>query len=118
VNEFGMTELLSQLYSVPKPSSPGADSSIDPPWLLGPPWLRVRALDPNDLSPLPDGEPGLLCYFDLANLGSVCAVLTEDVGRVSAGAVQWLRRSPGAPPRGCSLATAELLAAQEGAARG
>jgi hypothetical protein len=110
VNELGMTELLSQLYSVP-----GASSST---WLKGPPWLRVRALDPNDLSPLPDGESGLLCYFDLANLGSVCAVLTEDVGRVSAGAVQWLRRFPGAPPRGCSLATAELLAAREGVASG
>jgi len=113
VNEFGMTELLSQLYSVPEGSGPGGDASPDAPWLRGPPWLMVRALDPNDLSPLPDGEPGLLSYFDLANLGSVCAVLTEDVGRVSAGAVQWLRRFPGAPPRGCSLATAELLAARE-----
>lgn len=113
VNEFGMTELLSQLYSVPEGSGPGGDTSPDAPWLRGPPWLKVRALDPNDLSPLPDGEPGLLSYFDLANLGSVCAVLTEDVGRVSAGAVQWLHRSPGAPPRGCSLATAELLAARK-----
>ena len=102
VNEFGMTELLSQLYSVD-----------EGPWLRGPPWLKVRALNPNDLEPVPDGDSGILCYYDLANLGSVCAVLTEDVGRVSGGAVQWLHRFPGAPPRGCSLATAELLAAQE-----
>lgn len=105
VNEFGMTELLSQLYSV-------SGSNTSNPWLEGPPWLRVRALDPNDLSELSDGESGLLCYLDLANLGSVCAVLTEDIGRVRGRSVQWLRRYPGARPRGCSLATAELLAAQ------
>lgn len=120
VNEFGMTELLSQLYSVP--SASGVDAFDEPggeaSWLRGPPWLRVRALDPNDLSPLPDDEPGLLCYFDLANLGSVSAVLTEDIGRVRGRAVQWLRRTLGSPPRGCSLATAELLAAQESLANG
>ena len=38
VNEFGMTELLSQLYSSRADASQG-----DPPWLRGPPWLRVRA---------------------------------------------------------------------------
>lgn len=117
VNEFGMTELLSQLYAVPEKSGSEPDSpdglEHESPWLRGPPWLRVRCLDPNDLGSLPDGDPGLLCYFDLANLGSACGVLTEDVGRVCGGSVQWLRRFPGAPPRGCSLATAELLAANE-----
>jgi hypothetical protein len=107
VNEFGMTELQSQLYS--RPTARGDRV----PLLVGPPWLRTRALDPNDLSSLPDGETGVLCHFDLANAGSVCAVLTEDMGRVYGNAVEWQRRSPGAAPRGCSLATAELLAAQD-----
>lgn len=106
VNEFGMTELLSQRYS--RPAGP-----VERPPLYGPPWLRTRALDPVTLEELPEDRPGLLCHFDLANLGSVCAVLTEDFGRVRGGAVVWSGRAPGAPPRGCSIATAELLAAQE-----
>lgn len=102
VNELGMTELLSQRYA-----SPGDGR------LHGPPWLRTRALDPVTLEPLAEGEEGVLCHLDLANVASVCAVLTEDLGSVRGGAVRWRGRTPGAAPRGCSLATAELLAAQE-----
>lgn len=102
VNELGMTELLSQRYSSPEDGR-----------LYGPPWLRTRALDPVSLEPLPDGQEGVLCHHDLANVGSVCAVLTEDRGSVVEGGVAWSGRTPGATPRGCSLATAELLAAQE-----
>jgi hypothetical protein len=103
INEFGMTELLSQRYS-----EPGHDG------LVAPPWLRTRALDPNTLDELRPGEVGVLCHFDLANAGSVCAVLTEDLGTVRDNVVRLAGRSPGAPPRGCSLATAELLDAQQG----
>ncbi len=99
VNEFGMTELLSQRYG-----SPTA--------LLGPPWLRSRALDPVTLEELPDGEVGVLAHFDLANAGSVCSVLTEDLGAVEDGVVRWIGRAHGSPPRGCSLATEELLRSQ------
>jgi hypothetical protein len=102
VNEFGMTELLSQRYGRGEPASP----------LVGPPWLRTRVLDPVTLDELPVGEVGLLCHFDLANLGSVCAVLTEDRGRILGPGIEWMGRTEGAPPRGCSLATAELLDAQ------
>jgi hypothetical protein len=102
VNEFGMTELLSQRYGHGDPAAP----------LVGPPWLRSRVLDPVTLEELPRGETGILCHFDLANLGSVCAVLTEDRGRVVEGGIEWVGRTEGAPPRGCSLATAELLEAQ------
>jgi hypothetical protein len=65
------------------------------------------------LEPLPDGSEGILCHFDLANAGSVIGVLTEDRGRIDSAGLTWLGRSRGAPPRGCSLATAELLAVQE-----
>lgn len=130
VNEFGMTELLSQRYSRPLEGASGARrATVRPtgrsdrpraapaarasPPLYGPPWLRTRALDPETLAPLREGETGLLCHFDLANLASVCAVLTEDLGRVRENVVEHLGRARGAPPRGCSLATAELLAAAE-----
>ena len=105
VNEFGMTELLSQRYSAP-------DVDAGSPWLAGPPWLRTRALDPETLAELPKGRVGLLCHHDLANAGSVSVVLTEDLGRVQGGRLQYLGRAGGSPPRGCSLATAELLDAQ------
>lgn len=106
INEFGMTELLSQRYSASEVTPDGARL------LVGPPWLRTRSLDPITLEDMPDGEPGILCHFDLANVASVSMVLTEDVGIAHADGIEWLGRTPGAPPRGCSLATAELLEAQ------
>lgn len=102
VNEFGMTELLSQRYA----------GGLGRLALRGPPWLRTRVLDPVSLQERPEGEEGILCHYDLANVGSVVAVLTEDRGRAVGDAVEWLGRTPGATPRGCSLATAELLDAQ------
>jgi len=103
VNEFGMTELLSQMYG----------RGIKNPPLTGPPWLRTLVLDPVSLEPRPDGSEGILCHYDLANVGSVIGVLTDDRGRIGSEGLTWLGRSPGAPPRGCSLATAELLAVQD-----
>ncbi len=102
VNEFGMTELLSQRYA------PGLGRLA----LRGPPWLRSRVLDPVTLEERPEGDEGILCHYDLANVGSVIAVLTADRGRAVGDAIEWLGRTPGAEPRGCSLATAELLEAQ------
>ncbi len=103
VNELGMTELFSQRYDAP------ADGRLH-----GPPWLRTRALDPVSLEPAGPGETGVLCHLDLANVASVSAVLTGDLGAVVDGAVEHRGRAGGAPPRGCSLATADLL---EGAGR-
>jgi len=109
VNEYGMTELLSQLYEPVLAEGAGAVGRH-----VAPPWLKVRALDPVTLAPLAAGGTGLLAFFDLANVGSVCHVLTEDLGAVSADGVRLQGRSPGAEPRGCSLAVEDLLAATEG----
>jgi hypothetical protein len=106
VSEYGMTELLSQLYEPVLSEGPGATGTHVPP-----PWLRVRALDATTLEELEPGEEGLLCFFDLANAGSVCHVLTEDVGSVVSGRVRLAGRAAGAEPRGCSLAMDELMAA-------
>lgn len=102
VNEFGMTELMSQRYA----------GGLGRLAHRGPPWLRARVVDPVTLEERPEGEVGILCHYDLANVGSVIAVLTEDRGRAVGDAVEWLGRTPGSMPRGCSLATAELLEAQ------
>jgi hypothetical protein len=106
VNEYGMTELLSQLYEpVLVEGAPGVDRHRPPP------WLAVRALDPETLSPLGPGEEGLLAFYDLANLGSVSHVLTEDLGSVSEGHVRLRGRVAGAEPRGCARAMDELMSA-------
>jgi len=106
VNEYGMTELLSQLYE-PVLSEGLAGAG----WHVPPPWMRARALDPSTLEPVPEGERGLLAFFDLANLESVSHVLTEDVGTVVGGRVRLDGRFPGAEPRGCSRAMDELMRA-------
>lgn len=105
VNEYGMTELCSQYYD--QCLRAGARDSTD---LKGSaPWLRPVAADPDTLAPLPDGEVGVLRHVDLANLGSIIAVQTEDVGRVVDGRVELMGRARGAEPRGCSLAMELLL---------
>ncbi len=113
VNEYGMTELLSQFYDgvagTAAAVTPG--SSRAPRVHRPPPWMRTRVLDPVSLEPVKDGRPGLLAHFDLANLGSVSAVLTEDVGVGEPGGFRLLGRAAGAEPRGCSIAMDDLLAA-------
>jgi hypothetical protein len=100
VSEYGMTELLSQLYEPVR-----GEGHVPPP------WLKVRALDPVSLEEVGPGEPGLLAFFDLANAGSICHVLTEDVGAVADGRVRLHGRVEGAEPRGCSRAMDELMSA-------
>jgi hypothetical protein len=109
VNEYGMTELCSQGYdSVLDDRFHGR--SLAPRRLVGPPWLRTRVLDPDTLVAVPHGGPGLLCHHDLANAGSVSAILTEDLGRTAGeDGIELLGRAPGAPPRGCGLLLAELV---------
>ena len=108
VNEYGMTELLSQFYEpVLVEGNPTPGSSR---YHLGPPWVRTRVLDPRSLDPLPQGEVGILAHLDLANLGSVSGVLTEDLGEAVPGGFRLRGRSRGAEPRGCSLAMETFLA--------
>ena len=105
VNEYGMTEMLSQFYD--GVAGVAGEDRIHRP----PAWVRSRVLDPVSLRPAIEGEAGLLCHFDLANVDSVSAVLTEDLGAASGGGVRVLGRAAGAEPRGCSIAMDDLLAA-------
>jgi hypothetical protein len=110
INEYGMTELCSQFY----------DSALRDRVVrrlarerrkIVPPWVRTRVVDPETLQPLPPGRTGLLCHYDLANAGSVIAIQTEDMGVQLDEGFSLTGRAAGAPPRGCSLAMDELLAA-------
>jgi hypothetical protein len=113
VGEYGMTELLSQLYEPVLEKGIAASGTY-----MSAPWLRVRALDPHTLADVPEGTTGLLAFFDLANAGSICHVLTEDLGSVAKGCVKLQGRASGAEPRGCSIAMDDLMSAAEEAASG
>ena len=58
----------------------------------------------------------MLKFFDLANVGSVSAILTEDCGIVNerGDRVRLMGRAGLAEPRGCALAIEEFEAAESG----
>jgi len=101
VREYGMTELSSQFYTH---VLAGEDEDL----FHGPPWTRVRILDPETLDEAPEGSPGLITVLDLANLGSALHVMTEDLGVAEGPGFRLLGRAAGADLRGCSLTVEEL----------
>ena len=113
INEYGMTELCSQLYDATSFNSDDDGAPADRV-KIAPPWMRVAAVDPVSLRPVAAGEVGLLRFFDLANVGSVSAILTEDFGTVNARGdrVRVLGRAGLAEPRGCALAIVEFEATE------
>ena len=104
VNQYGMTELGSQFYDSVL-SDPGGERRK-----LGPPWARVRILDPETGAAAAEGAVGVIAVFDLANTGSVCAIQTADLGRRLADGFEIQGRAEGAEARGCSIAADEMLA--------
>lgn len=105
VNEYGMTEMSSQLYD----GIVGEAGAASDRRYRGPGWVRTAAVDPETLAPLPAGESGILRHVDLANLDSVMAIQTADLGRVTSDGVELSGRLIGAEPRGCSLAMDDLM---------
>ena len=74
-------------------------------------------LDPETLTEVPAGEPGLVSFFDLANVGSVLHIITQDLGvsdaslgEVGTSGFRLLGRASDAQLRGCSLTAEELNA--------
>ena len=100
INEYGMTELSSQFYTrgLGRPHA-------------GPPWARAVVIDPETGGEAAVGETGVLQIFDLANLGSVLAVETQDLAVRREGGFELLGRDPAALPRGCSRAADERMRA-------
>jgi hypothetical protein len=105
VDQYGMTELASQFH----------DSVLRHPGearrKLGPPWARVRLVDPATGADCVPGDVGLVQVHDLANTGSVAAILTADLGRAVGDGFEVLRRAPDAEARGCSIGADEMLGA-------
>ena len=110
INEYGMTELCSQLYDATPFNCAGAPDA-QTRFKIPPPWLRVTARDPVTLRAMPDGEIGLLTFFDLANVASVSAVMTEDFGSIEQNRVRVIGRTAGGEARGCALGIGQFSAA-------
>jgi len=92
-SEYGMTELLSQAYSLG----------------LGifncPAWMKVSLRDTNDpLSPPANNKTGGINVIDLANVNSCAFIATQDLGRIFPdGSFEVLGRFDNADIRGCNL---------------
>ena len=107
INEYGMTELCSQLYDATRFNS-GTAAAEGERVKIAPPWMRPGAIDPVTLRRLPDGNRGLLGFIDLANVSSVSAILTEDFGIVEGQRVRIMGRASAGGPRGCALSIAQF----------
>jgi hypothetical protein len=110
--EYGMSELSSQAYSVrndecamTKRNSAGGSLSINHHFHF-PPWARAQIVSPETGREVAEGETGLIRVFDLANVFSVAAIQTEDLGIRRGDGFELIGRAQLAEPRGCSLMTA------------
>jgi len=100
VNEYGMTEMLSQFYDDALLSR--VDGSFVARSKLGPAWVRTTIVDPVTLEPVADSETGILRHLDLAGWDSVACLQTLDLGRAHGRGFELLGRAAGAEARGCS----------------
>ena len=91
-SEYGMTELLSQTYSV------------EEQLFKSPPWMDVRIRSVNDaLSYNKNGKTGGVNVIDLANLHSCSFIATQDLGKRVEGGFKILGRFENSDIRGCNL---------------
>lgn len=91
-SEYGMCELLSQCYT--------NDSGLFEP----PPWMRCETVDiENPGRTCSIDEPGALAVFDLANIYSQCAILTQDRAVKRSQGFEVLGRMNDAELRGCNF---------------
>ncbi len=110
LSEYSMTELSSQAYTAPLRSGNEAALAPEDRGFYPPPWARIEIVDLDTLEVCdePD-QTGLIRWYDLANVGSVCAVQTSDLGyRNSHGGIVLKGRATDAPLRGCSLTAEEI----------
>ena len=92
-SEYGMTELLSQAYSL-------GDGIFN-----SPPWMKLKIRDTNDpFSYLENGRTGGINVIDLANVHSCSFIATQDLGKMyEDGSFEVLGRFDNSDIRGCNL---------------
>ncbi|MCF6349135.1 MAG: acyl transferase [Flavobacteriaceae bacterium] len=92
-SEYGMTELLSQVYS----TGNGVFKT--------PPWMKILIRDTEDaLQLLPHKKTGGINIIDLANINSCSFIATQDLGKTyNDGTFEVLGRFDHSDIRGCNL---------------
>ena len=101
ITEYGMSELSSQAYRRPEEESMTGQGLFQ-----FPAWVRMQIVSPETGQPVAPGQTGLIRIFDLANVWSVMALQTEDLGIQHESGFELLGRSADVVPRGCSLMSA------------
>jgi Acyl-protein synthetase, LuxE len=102
VCEYGMSELSSQAYDL-KTGGQDSDVQVVRRVFHFPPWARVQIVSPETGREVGEGETGLIRIFDLANVRSVLAIQTEDLGVRRGHGFELIGRAAMSEPRGCSL---------------
>ncbi|MBI5385726.1 MAG: hypothetical protein HZA90_13690 [Verrucomicrobia bacterium] len=102
VCEYGMSELSSQAYDWTIGNTELETRNSERTFRF-PPWARVQIISPETGREVRVGETGLIRVFDLANVRSVLAVQTEDLGVRREDGFELLGRVGATEPRGCSL---------------
>lgn len=106
LSEYSMTELSSQAYTDHMVRGVSwRDAHFAPP-----PWARVEVVDPVSLELIDEPQArGLIRWYDLANVDSVIAVQTSDMGvKFADGTFLLEGRAKDAELRGCSLTVEEI----------
>ena len=103
--EYGMSELSSQAYDSEIQNSKLKTQNLARPFRF-PPWARAQIISPETGREVGEAETGLIRIFDLANVFSVAAIQTEDLGVLRGDGFELIGRAQLAEPRGCSLMNA------------
>ncbi|SHI46190.1 LuxE/PaaK family acyltransferase [Flavobacterium terrae] len=92
-SEYGMTELLSQAYSL-------GDGVFECPS-----WMQILVRDPEDaLTYVKEGKTGGINVIDLANINSCSFIATQDLGKtLGNNSFEVLGRFDNSDIRGCNL---------------
>jgi phenylacetate-coenzyme A ligase PaaK-like adenylate-forming protein len=92
-SEYGMTELLSQAYSL-------GEGVFECPT-----WMQIIVRDTEDaLTYIPHGKTGGINVIDLANLNSCSFIATQDLGKkITSNSFEILGRFDNSDIRGCNL---------------
>jgi hypothetical protein len=107
VNLLGMTEDATNYYdNVLRNKVTGRS---EPRFKPNHPWTRTVAVHPETLERLSKGEVGLLRHYDLANVGSVMVLQTDDLGFEIESGFEITGRAKGATARGCSIGAEEWI---------
>ncbi|HEX7860295.1 MAG TPA: hypothetical protein VF773_08230 [Verrucomicrobiae bacterium] len=96
VSEYGMSELSSQAYD-------RVVGSAGDRIFRFPPWARACVISPESGREVAEDETGLLRIIDLANVGSVMSIQTEDLAVRRGDGFELVGRASAAEARGCSL---------------